>query len=159
MCDDLRQDLIVSLDGIDIDRLLEFWRWLIPVTDRPLFATAIGDLFLAATDRSIRWLEMGVGELRTVAASEEEFQIAVTEPDKSSFWFGAVLIDRLREAGKVLKTAECYSYWQLPILGGTYEPENFRIYDVTHHFRVWGPIHEKLRDLPDGTTFEFEFVE
>ncbi|HEY4262610.1 MAG TPA: T6SS immunity protein Tdi1 domain-containing protein [Schlesneria sp.] len=159
MLDSVRQDLIVSLDGIEIDRVLEFWRWLIPETDRPLFATAMGDLFLEAPGGSIHWLDMGGGELQTVAASEEEFQIAVTDEEKSSFWFGAVLIDRLREVGKVLRTGECYSYCQLPILGGTYEPENFRIYDITHHFRVWGPIREQLRDLPDGTTFEFEFVE
>ena len=38
----------------------------------------------------------------------------------------------------------------LPMLGGKYEPDNFRIYDVVTHFRVWGPIHEQLRDLPDG---------
>jgi hypothetical protein len=159
MLDGIRQDLIVSLDGIDIDRMLEFWRWLIPETDRPLFATAMGDLFLAATDGSILWLDIGGGELQTVAANEEEFRHVITDPDKSNFWFGTVLIDRLREASKVLRPGECYSYWQLPIIGGTYEPENFRIYEVTHHFRVWGPIHEKLRDLPDGTTFEFEFVE
>jgi hypothetical protein len=39
------------------------------------------------------------------------------------------------------------------------KPANFRVYDVVTPFRVWGPIHEQLRDLPDGATVEFAVVE
>jgi hypothetical protein len=44
------------------------------------------------------------------------------------------------------------------MLGGQYEPGNFRIYDVVTHFQVWGPIHEQLRDVPDGATVEFKVI-
>ncbi|HUQ71846.1 MAG TPA: hypothetical protein VM165_20110, partial [Planctomycetaceae bacterium] len=47
MLDGIREDLIGPLATIDAGRMLEFWRWLIPETYRPLFATALGDLFLA----------------------------------------------------------------------------------------------------------------
>jgi hypothetical protein len=155
----IREDLIVPLGGIDIGRMLEFWRWLIPTTYRPLFATALGDLFLAPPDGSIWWLDMGTGELQAVAASEGEFRRAVADPEHNGLWFGAALVDQLRSAGKVLALGECYSYLQLPMLGGSFEPANFRVCDVVHHFQVWGPIHERLRDLPDGATVEFNVVE
>ncbi len=154
----VREDLMILLDDIDTGPLLEFWRWLLPGSLRPWFATALGDLSLVGPDGEILWLDVGDGQLQTVAASEDEFQRAVADPDNNSLWFGAVLVDALRRAGKVLKPGECYSYWKLPILGGEYDPANFRVYDVVTHFRVWGPIHEQLRDLPDGTQVVFKVV-
>jgi hypothetical protein len=154
----VREDLIVPLTGVDPDRMLEFWRWLVPPSHQPLFATALGDLFLAAPDGRVLWLDVGSGELRPVAATDAEFQRSVTDLENNSLWFGAVLVDKLRAAGKVLGPGECYSYWMVPILGGEYEPANFTIYPVERHFQVWGPIHEKLRDVPDGTEVMFEVV-
>lgn len=156
--DGVREDLIVALDGIDRQALLEFWSWLIPGSIHPWFATALGDLYLVGPDTEIVWLDVGLGQLQTVAANEDEFQQLVADPDNYSLWFGAVLVDSLRRAGKLLKPGECYSYWTLPMLGGEYEPGNFRIYDVVTHFRVWGPIHEQLRDIPDGTQVVFKVV-
>jgi len=159
MLEGVREDLIVTLADVDIGSMLKFWRWLIPETHRPLFATALGDLFLSAPDGSVWWLDVGDGQLQAVAASEDEFRRAVTDPDNNCLWFGAALVDQLRAAGKVLAAGECYCYLQLPMLGGEYEPDNFRVFDVVHHFQVWGPIHEQLRDLPDGATVEFKVVE
>ena len=154
----VREDLIVPLDGIDLCRMLEFWRWLMPDTHRPLFATALGDLFLRDPDGRVLWLDMGDGRLHAVATDEAEFGCLAADPENGSLWFGAVLVDQLRTAGKVLRPGECYCYLQLPMLGGEYEAANFRIYDVVTHFRVWGPIHEKLRDIPDGEQVVFEVV-
>jgi hypothetical protein len=151
----VRKDLIISLDGIDQGRMLEFWRWLIPGSYQPLFATALGDLFLTDHGGQVLWLDMGDGQIQPVAASLAKFRKAVARPKNSSLWFGEVLVDQLRASGKELGPGECYSYLQLPMLGGEYEPANFRIYDVVTHFRVWGPIHEKLKDLPDGSRVEF----
>ena len=39
---DVRADLVVPLDGIDPESLLEHWRWLLPESLRPWFATALG---------------------------------------------------------------------------------------------------------------------
>jgi hypothetical protein len=157
--DGVREDLIVPLAGVDTGAMLEFWRWLIQESHRPLFATALGDLFLTDPDGRVLWLDMGDGQLQQVAASPAEFERAAADPDKNSLWFGEVLVDQLRAAGKVLGPGECYCYLQLPMLGGEYDPANFRVYDVVTHFRVWGPIHEQLRDLPDGATVQFEITE
>jgi hypothetical protein len=105
------------------------------------------------------WLDVGDGELRTAAANEAEFRRAVVHTENGSLWFGAALVDKLRAIGTLLGPGQCYSYWTLPILGGKYEPSNFTVYPVEYHFQVWGPIHEKLRDLPDGTVVEFRVVD
>lgn len=155
MLESVRHDLIIPLAGVNIDRMLEFWRWLIPESNRPLFATALGDLFLTDADGRVLWLDMSVGQIQMVAGSVTDFEKAAAEPGNHSMWFGAILVDDLRTAGKVLGPRECYCYKQLPMLGGEYEPANFVVSDVVHHFCVWGPIHEKLKDIPDGTEVEF----
>jgi hypothetical protein len=152
------EHVIVPLDRIDMMRMLEFWRWMIPETDRPLFATALGDLFLVDLKGRILWLDMSIGEMQIIAADEVEFERFAAGPVNRSTWFGTRLVDQLRASGKVLQPGECYSYLKLPMLGGEYEVANFRIYDVITHFRVWGPIHEKLRDIPDGVQVEFRVV-
>src|SRR5690349_1934358 len=107
MLEGVRSDLVMPLCDVDIGRMLAFWRWLIPETRRPLFATALGDLFVSAPEGSVSWLDMGVGELQVVAANEEEFRQTILDPDNNDLWFGASLVDELRAAGKVLGPGEC----------------------------------------------------
>jgi hypothetical protein len=155
----VREDLIVPLVGIDTGAMLESWRWLVPESHRPLFVTALGDLFLADPGGRVLWLDIGSGELQPVADSPAEFERAAADPDNHRLWFGEAFVDQLRAAGMVLGPGECYCYLLLPMLGGEYEPGNFRVYNVITHFRVWGPIHEQLRDVPDGTEVEFKVIE
>lgn len=155
----VRGDLIVPLDGDAAAGLRACWRWLVPDACRPLFATALGDLFLSDPDGRVLWLDMGTGRLQPVAADAAAFARSAADPDHGDFWFGQPLVDRLRAAGRCLGPGECYSYVQLPMLGGGYEPGNFRVYDLSHHLRVWGPIHERLRHLPDGATVAFDIVD
>jgi hypothetical protein len=155
----VREDLIASLSGVDAGRMLQHWRWLIPSSFRPLFATALGDLFLRAPDDRVMWLEMGCGDFHEVAGNQEEFWRAAANPGNAQLWFGAALVDQLRAGGHVLGRRQCYSYIQLPLWGGKYEPTNFRIQDISTHFGIWGPIHERLRDLPDGAVVELKVDE
>jgi hypothetical protein len=154
----VREDLIVPLTDVDIGSILESWRWLIPESYRPLFATALGDMFVSDAESRVLWLDMGLGQLFPVSASDAEFRKAVTIRKNNATWFGQVLVDKLRAVGKVLNQGECYCYLQLPMLGGKYEPENFRVYDLLTHFRIWGPLHEQLSKMPDGATIKFEIV-
>src|SRR5262249_61656978 len=94
--------LIVSLDGIDSDRLLEFWRWLPEEGLSPWFATALGDLFLKGADGRVWWLDVGTGELQNVAASSDEFEELLRDPDSPELWFGPTLANALRELGLIL---------------------------------------------------------
>lgn len=159
---DIRNDLIVPLDSIDTDQMLEFWRWLIPHTHQPLFATALGDLFLIDTDGLVLWLDMAFGDLQTIADNQAVFRQSLADPENDSRWFGSVLVDTLRASSRVLGPGECYSYRRLWLLGGRNEPDNFVIRDVLKHFRIWGQIHEQIEDyldFPELWAERFEVLE
>jgi hypothetical protein len=153
--DDAIRRLTIDLGGADADRLLRHWRWLVGPGLRPVFATLLGDLFLASSDGQVWWLDVGVAELTAVAADAEEFARQMDDPEQVDLWFGPRLVEALRAEGRRLTDGECYSYEQLPILGGEFEPANFRPRDLQTHLDVWGPIQEKIKDLPDGSTIEF----
>jgi hypothetical protein len=155
----IRDDLVIPLDGIDSGALLEHWRWLVPQNLQPWFATALGDLFLHDEEGRVWWLDVGMGQLECLAGDEQEFAELLSDPDNRVVLFGEAFIDALGAAGITRSAGECYSYQVLPILGGKYETDNFRVYDVATHFRVWGPIHEKIKDLPDGAEVVFEVGE
>jgi len=152
----MRSDLVVRLDGTDTGPLMETWRWLLPPTLRPWFATALGDLFLVGQDGQVWWLDVGSGQARAVERTPDEFQRLAADPEHADLWFGEALVDAIRASGLLLGPGECYSYRQLPMLGGEYAAPNFRTYDVTTHFRVWGPLHEQLKDLPEGAQVQFD---
>ncbi len=152
-------ELIVPVEGFDTNSLLTFWRWLVSPDYRVLFGTALGDLFLQSPNGSIYWLNVGVGELEEVAPTLEEFEETLNDEDNLSMWFGPNLVGVLRFSEKVLQKGECYSYMQLPILGGDYMPSNFEVCDLVTHLNKWGPVQEMIHDHPDGTTVSFEVTE
>lgn len=49
------------------------------------------------------------------------------------------------------RSGQCYSFRQLPVLGGTYAPENRMAFPIREHFRGWGSVHRQMADLPDGS--------
>lgn len=152
-------DLVIPLAHVNLDALLVHWRWLLSPELRPLYATLLGDLFLESKDGQVLWLDVGSGALEVVAKDREQFEKLLTDPENVDLWFGRPLVDSLRKANMNLNPGECYSHQMLPILGGEHEPANFRIVDLQTHFDTWGPIHEKIKDLPDGTTIELKVVE
>ena len=151
----IRADLVVPLDGIDPDALLESWRWRVPRSSSPLFATALGDLFLRGGDGRVCLLDVGDGELWEVALDLSHFEEMAGDSSNTDLWFARTLVDKLIEAGSILRFGECFSYVKSPLIGGLYESSNFRVYDLLTHFRVWGPIHRAISDIPDGTSIEF----
>jgi hypothetical protein len=119
----------------------------------------MGDLFLRDEAGRVWWLDVGLGQLESLADDEQEFAALLTDPDNVRVLFADVLVDALDESGLTRALGECYSYLVLPVLGGKYELDNFRVCDIVTHFQVFGPIHEKIKDLPDGTEVQFKVGE
>ncbi|MEM6377577.1 MAG: T6SS immunity protein Tdi1 domain-containing protein, partial [Bacteroidota bacterium] len=71
-------------------------------------------------------------------------------------WFLIELVRRIRISGKQLEGGKLFGYKQLPIIGGTYEPENFALTLIEIHFNLSGQIHRQLKDLPDGTRIKIK---
>lgn len=67
----------------------------------------------------------------------------------------APIVDRLIAEGMVLPLKKCYGFVQLPILGGSYDPDNIRIVDIEERISFLGEVHRQIADLPDGAKIKF----
>ena len=73
------------------------------------------------------------------------------EPGVADDWLMIPIVDQLVASGVVLGAGQCYSFRQLPVLGGTYTPENRMAFPIREHFGGWGSVHRQMADLPDGS--------
>lgn len=149
-------DYTIDHARLDWRDLLAHWAGLVPKEFAVWIVNRFGDLFLAFDDRSINMLDVGRGSLTRLANDREEFACLVNEGDNTNDWLMIPLVDKLVAAGLTIGPGQCYSYARLPILGGDYTVENTRIVSLAHHYEAFGPIHEELKDLPDGTHIKFE---
>jgi hypothetical protein len=150
------QDYTIDHRGFDWPDLLAPWAWLLPRELTVWIMNRFGDLFLVMTDGSVHMLDVGGGSLKRIADSRDNFALRIDEGDNANDWLMIPLVDQLVQAGRRLQVGECYSYWQLPLLGGDYTLENTRVVTIDHHYKAFGPIHEKLKDVPDGTRVELK---
>jgi hypothetical protein len=152
------RSLTVSRDTFDETGLLRNWRWLVPDDYHVLCASLLGDLFLTDSDGRVFWLDVGGAELSEVAASVQAFEALRSDREQSNYYFGPVLVEACTQAGLSLGPGECYSYVMLPMLGGAYDPSNLKARTLQGHIAGWGPICEKLAQLPDGAQITFDVV-
>jgi len=151
------KDLTKDIRKIDTDDVLSCWRWLLPDTKKIVTISCLGDLFVARKDNSIYWLQADCGDLTKVADNLEEYQKLLTDEDKLDNWFLPLLIEKLLDAGKILKENEVYSYLKIPVLGGEYSVDNIVPTDISVHFAFFGQVCEQIKDLPDGTEIKIKF--
>ena len=151
-------DYTIDHAGLDWPDLLANWAWLAPSEFRVWLMNRFGDLFLVMRDGSVHVLDVGCGTLKRVADDRDQFASLLDLNGNANEWLMIPLVDRLRAAGVVLGAGECYSYILLPILGGEYSVANTRVVPISTHFKAFGPIHEGLKDVPDGTTVRFEIA-
>ena len=149
-------DYIVDHQGVDWPDLLSSWAWLVPRVLTVWIMNRFGDLFLVFEDGSVHMLDVGRGSLQRVADSRDDFANRIDQGDNANDWLMIPLVDELRAAGVVPGPSECYSYVQLPALGGDYTRGNVRVVSIAHQYKAFGPIHKKLKDIPDGTIVKFD---
>jgi len=103
-------------------------------------------------------LDVGVGSLKEIAHSKDEFCNMMDDPQFAANKLMIPLVNSLVTSGLVLSKGECYSYKFLPIFGGKYEVDNFVIKTAAYHFAAFGPLHEKIKDVPDGGRVSFKII-
>jgi hypothetical protein len=152
----LLTDYTIDHAGVEWPDLLSSWAWLLPRELSVWLVNRFGDLFLTYTDASINMLDVGRGAVSRLAKDREEFACLLDEGNNATDWLAIPLVEKLVAARLLLGPGQCYSYIRLPVLGGDYTVENTRVVSLTQHYRAFGPIHEKLKDIPDGTAIEFD---
>jgi hypothetical protein len=146
------EDLLAPVDeDFDVEEALEAWRWLVPQPVKPLFVTALGDLFLAGESGAVFLLDTIDGKCEEVAASVQEWEGKLREPRLLEEWFMPAFVSELREAGVQLPPGHCYSATHSIVLGGSFAVENWQPTHWRPHFWVLGQIHQQVKDLPPGT--------
>jgi hypothetical protein len=145
------KELTKDINSVDSTDILSSWHWLIGEIKGVHTITVLGDLFLIGKDDGIYWLQSDFGELTKVAKNNLQFQKLLFDEEKLDEWFLPGLVEKLINAGKILKKNEIYSYKILPVLGGDYSVENIKPTDISVHFAFCGDICEQIKDLPNGT--------
>jgi len=151
-------DLTVNFDDFQSEDLLKDWRWLISSSAQPILISSVGDAFLQDETGKIFWLDTGAGEITEVASSYEVFRDELKDEEKVNEWFLAPIVAELKGLNILLKRGQCYSYKQMPIVGGQYEASNFQPKDLSFHFAATGQICFLLKDIPDGTQIKFTVI-
>ncbi len=149
-------DYTLDVDGVDWADLLSEWTWLIPRAFTVWFVNQFGDVFMVFEDGSVRKLDVGAGSVEKLADSRDDFAAVIDEEDNANDWLMIPLVDELVSAGVKLARGECYSYVQLPVLGGDYTVANTHVVPLERHYKAFGPIHARIKDLPDGTPVKFD---
>jgi hypothetical protein len=151
-------DLTVNFADFQSEDLLKDWRWLIGDSAQPILISSVGDAFIQDETGKILWLDTGGGEITEVASSYEVFQAELKDEEKVNEWFLAPIVAELKGLNIFLERRQCYSYKQLPIVGGQYEASNFQPADLSFHFAATGQLCFLLKDIPDGTQIKFTVI-
>ena len=149
-------DYLIDHEAVDWGKVLTTWHWLLPREFTVWLMNRFGDLFIVFDDGTVHVLDVGAGTLEKVAESREDFREKIDQPGQANNWLMIPLVDSLVTAGLRPAAGECYSYRQLPVLGGDYTVENTVLKAIALHYAAFGPIHKRIKDLPDGTPVRFK---
>lgn len=149
---------LIDQTGIDWEKALLGWSWLVPPKFTLWLVNQLADLFLVFPDGTVHMLDVGTGTLTRVAENREDFNVRIDDEDNANDWLAIPLVDKLVAAGIRLQPGECYGFKKLPILGGDYTVENLAPLSVWDYLGAYGSIHEQLRDSPDGTEVVLKVV-
>lgn len=154
-------ELIAPISGEPgIEDALESWRWLVPSVVKPFVATAFGDLFVLDSSGEVWFLDIVGGTFGRAAESVPAWEQALQKPEFLERHFLPGFVLQMREAGSVLCQGECYVPKLEPILGGSWEAENWSPGRWVWHLERQGRVHFAIKDLPDGTKIsEWKYTE
>jgi hypothetical protein len=144
-------DYLIEHDSVDWPNLLSPWASLLPRELTVWLMNRFGDLFLVFQDGTVHMFDVGLGKIKKVASSRDDFGKKLDEGDNANQWLMIPLIDELVRAGVYLQPGECYSYIKPPIMGGDYSVENTAVLPIAKHYGFYGDFHEQTKDMRDGT--------
>jgi hypothetical protein len=129
----------VLVDHLDVDRLLEEWRWLCPQPMALVARSAFGDLFLRDEVGKIFKLDIAIGQIQEVAGSETEFRNLARTREKREQWFAES--DELAAIERGLKPGkdQCVAF-KTPVM--------FAEAGISNHAYV-GSLYEQVSFLDD----------
>jgi hypothetical protein len=149
-------ETLAPVDDLGNGDALASWRWLSGTNTQVRLLTAMGDFIVLKPMGLLRrnyvcLLDTYTGTIDRIAESWEAFKELLDTSELPLTWFKADLVAQLRARGLMLSQGQCYSPIHPPILGGSYEVDNFEAVPWRVHVGIMGQIHEQVKDLPPGT--------
>jgi hypothetical protein len=145
------EELLAPVTGeAHVEDALASWDWLVPSTIKPLLATALGDLFVVETSGAVSFLDIIAGTFQRVADSVTAWEQLLRDAEFLDSHFAPGFVSQLRESGAILAQGECYVPKHEPILGGSWELENWSPERWVWHLERQGRVHFAIKNLPDG---------
>ena len=149
--------LIIDVAGLDCDRLLSDWRWLVPDSLRPFALTMFGDWSFEDTVGRVIFLDTVAAQLSEIAPSRRAFLNERAKQENLDRWFMADLAMMCWESGLRPGPGQCLSFKIPPVLSGPLEVDNVDVCCLIVHESILAQIHRGVRDFPEGTRID-QFV-
>lgn len=147
---------ILNLDNLDIASLLENWTWL--TREKSIVAlTKAGDILLKGRTDELYFLDIGIGEIKLISQNYHDFFQNHLSEKVTEELLMPNLVEKLERKYSVLKPGQIFSYNLMPILGGLYDETNMFPLDIYEHFGITGEVHNRLKNLPNGTSIKIDF--
>jgi hypothetical protein len=140
-----------AVQHLDVDRLLRDWRWLYPNLATLVARSVWGDLFLLGSNGQILWLDVQVGEFRTVAENIEMFRESVSNEELQEPWFATHDERKAAEDGLKPGPDECIAFAIPLVFAESGYRGNGYISDIYETVSFLGDLHRQIRALPDGS--------
>lgn len=140
-----------QVSHLDVERLLADWRWLCPNPMSLVARNAFADLFLRDLEDHVFRLNVGLGQLTSVADSESEFRELAKRHENRQEWFAES--DEYAAAARGLKPNlnECIGFTIPIIFKQSGSPDMAYVSDIYDHVSFLGDVHRQVASLPDGT--------
>jgi hypothetical protein len=147
-------DYLIDHAGFDWPQLLAGWARLLPSEFTVWLMNRFGDLFLVYPDGSVHLLDVGAGSVDRIADGRSDFLTRIDQDDNANQWLMIPLVDEAVAAGLRPGPGQCYGYKVPPVLGGEYTVENTSVLPIAEHYGFHAELHERIKDLPDGTEIQ-----
>ena len=135
---------------LDVERLLHSWRWLCKERMALLARNAFGDLFLRDESGRVQLLDVTVGKLKEIAASEGRFREFAGTPQQQEEWFAEADMLKARDRGLDPNSNQCIGFSTPLVFAQSGSNNRPYLVDLYEHVAFLGNLHQQISDLPDG---------
>jgi hypothetical protein len=143
------------VDHLDVDRLLNEWRWLCPQSLALVARSAFGDLFLRDGAGKIFKLDIAIGQLNEIARSESEFRNLANTKEKREQWFAESDELAAIERGLEPNQDQCVAFKTPIIFAEAGTPNNAYVGSLYEQVSFLGDLNRQISQLPDGSKVQF----
>lgn len=135
------------VNHLDLECLLENWRWLCPASMRLIARNAFGDLFLCDELGQIHCLDVSGGKIDKVTDSEEQFRACLQVNEFREEWLAEADEQTAALRGLVPNADQCIAFAIPAVFKEACNPYIIDLYECVSFL---GDLHQQLLGLPNG---------